>query len=86
MPEIDDGFVIQAGSPEGGVKPACIRSVLARWGIAPDRISGASFGEFKPARPNDSPENLAANRRIEIVVVPDLTGLPGFEEHQKVNQ
>ncbi len=49
-------------------------------GLAPDRISAASYGESKPARPNDTPENKAANRRIEIVVVPDLSSLPGFDE------
>lgn len=55
-------------------------------GLAPDRISAASCGEFKPARPNDTPEGRSANRRIEIVVVPDLSGLPGFEELSRVGQ
>lgn len=49
-------------------------------GMPPARISAASFGESKPAKTNDTPENRAANRRIEIVVVPDLSALPGFEE------
>ncbi len=53
-------------------------------GMPADRISAASFGESKPARPNDTPENKAANRRIEIVVVPDLSSLPGFDELQRV--
>jgi chemotaxis protein MotB len=55
-------------------------------GMPPDRISAASYGEFKPAKPNDSPEGKAANRRIEIVVVPDLSSLPGFDELKKVGQ
>jgi chemotaxis protein MotB len=54
-------------------------------GMPADRISAASFGESKPAKPNDTPENKAANRRIEIVVVPDLSSLPGFEELQRVS-
>lgn len=54
-------------------------------GMPPDRISAASFGEYKPAQPNDTKEGRAANRRIEIVVVPDLTGLPGFEELQQAS-
>ncbi len=53
-------------------------------GMPQERISAASFGETKPARPNDTPENKAANRRIEIVVVPDLSSLPGFDELQRV--
>jgi chemotaxis protein MotB len=54
-------------------------------GMPADRISAASFGEFKPAKPNDSLEHKAANRRIEIVVVPDLSSLPGFEELNRVS-
>jgi chemotaxis protein MotB len=49
-------------------------------GLGSERVSAASFGEFKPAGPNDTAEGKAANRRIEIVVVPDLSELPGFEE------
>jgi chemotaxis protein MotB len=54
-------------------------------GMPPDRISAASFGESKPAKANDTPENKAANRRIEIVVVPDLSSLPGFDELQRAS-
>lgn len=53
-------------------------------GMGPERVSGASFGEFKPAGPNDTDAGKAGNRRIEIVVVPDLSSLPGFEELQKM--
>ena len=55
-------------------------------GMPAERISAASFGEFKPAASNDSEEGRAANRRIEIVVVPDLSSLPGFDELQKAAQ
>lgn len=49
-------------------------------GLAEGRVSAASFGSTAPVRPNDTPEGRAANRRIEIVVVPDLSSLPGFDE------
>lgn len=49
-------------------------------GVPADRISGAAFAESKPAVANATPEGRAANRRIEIVVVPDLSSLPGFDE------
>lgn len=55
-------------------------------GLPAERISAASFGDSRPAKPNDTPENKAANRRIEIVVVPDLSSLPGFEELQKAEK
>jgi chemotaxis protein MotB len=54
-------------------------------GMKPEQISAASFGPHQPIRPNDTAENKALNRRIEIVVVPDLTGLPGFDELQRVS-
>jgi chemotaxis protein MotB len=53
-------------------------------GLAADRVSAASFGDSKPAAPNDTPEGRAQNRRIEIVVVPDLSSLPGFDELQRI--
>lgn len=55
-------------------------------GMPPDRISAASYGEAKPARANDTPEGRASNRRIEIVVVPDLSSLPGFEELNRASR
>jgi chemotaxis protein MotB len=58
-------------------------SVLVEGGIASERVSGASYAEFHPVASNDTPQGRAANRRIEIVVVPDLAQLPGFEELKK---
>jgi chemotaxis protein MotB len=37
--------------------------------IAPDRLSAAGYAEFHPRVPNDTPENRARNRRIDIVVL-----------------
>ncbi len=55
-------------------------------GMPPTRVSGASFGEFKPTTSNETDEGKRANRRIEIVLVPDLTSLPGFEELKKLGE
>ncbi|MBI1948879.1 MAG: OmpA family protein [Deltaproteobacteria bacterium] len=52
-------------------------------GLAANRVSAASYGDTKPSAANDTPEGKTQNRRIEIVVVPDLSSLPGFEELQK---
>lgn len=35
---------------------------------------------------NSSKEGKAANRRIEIVLVPDLSQLPGFDELNKIGE
>ena len=56
-----------------------VRALLEA-GVAADQLSAASFGEHRPAQSNDSDEGKAKNRRIEIVIVPDLSGLPGFDE------
>jgi chemotaxis protein MotB len=53
-------------------------------GLDAERVSAASFGEFKPATTNRTAEGRTANRRIEIVVVPSLSELPGFEELKKL--
>ncbi|MDE2167729.1 MAG: OmpA family protein [Alphaproteobacteria bacterium] len=47
-------------------------SVVKRFvadGIAPDRLVGAGYGEYHPVKANDSPDNMARNRRVSIVVV-----------------
>jgi chemotaxis protein MotB len=33
-------------------------------------LVAAGYGEYRPVAPNDTPEHLALNRRIEIVLVP----------------
>jgi chemotaxis protein MotB len=38
-------------------------------GLPPERMGLAAFGEFHPRVPNDTPENRAANRRIEISIL-----------------
>jgi chemotaxis protein MotB len=37
--------------------------------IAPDRISALGYGEFRPVVPNNSIENRARNRRVDIVIL-----------------
>ncbi len=55
-------------------------------GMAPTQLSAASFGEYKPRTPNRDDASRAGNRRIEIVVVPDLDLLPGNEELERLSQ
>jgi len=53
-------------------------------GMPPSRIAGTSYGEFKPTATNETDAGRAQNRRIEIVVVPDLSTLPGAEELERL--
>jgi chemotaxis protein MotB len=39
-----------------------------RYGIQESRLSITSFGTYRPAGPNDTPEGRAHNRRVEIVI------------------
>lgn len=47
---------------------------LIEAGLPADRVFGAGFGETHPVAPNDSDENRARNRRVEIAPVPRLVG------------
>lgn len=53
-------------------------------GMPADRISAASFAETRPTATNQTDEGRASNRRIEIVIVPDLADLPGAEEIEQL--
>lgn len=41
--------------------------LVKRNGIEPNRLSTEGFGDSKPVAPNDSDENRAKNRRVELV-------------------
>lgn len=41
-------------------------------GIAPQRITAAGRGEYMPLADNDTAEGKAKNRRIEVILTPDL--------------
>lgn len=57
-----------------------VAQILIKAGLQPTRVSAASFGEFRPVASNDTPDTRKQNRRIEIVLVTDLSKVPGFEE------
>jgi chemotaxis protein MotB len=40
-----------------------------RYGISEARLSIASYGPWRPAAPNDTPDGRASNRRVEIVIL-----------------
>jgi chemotaxis protein MotB len=46
-----------------------LRFVVDSIGVEPGRISALGFGEFRPMVPNDSPSNMAQNRRVDIVIL-----------------
>ncbi len=46
-----------------------VRYFINNHSMAPDRISALGYGEYRPVRPNNSIENRAINRRVDIVIL-----------------
>lgn len=42
-------------------------------GISPDRLSAIGYGEFRPVASGDTKEGRQLNRRVEIVILPQIT-------------
>jgi chemotaxis protein MotB len=52
-------------------------------GMEPKRLSAAGYADQSPVAPNDSSDNMAKNRRIEITLVPNLDDLPPIDDALK---
>jgi chemotaxis protein MotB len=52
-------------------------------GMEPKRLSAAGYADQSPVAGNDTAENKAKNRRIEITLVPNLDDLPPIDEALK---
>ncbi len=46
--------------------------LLTDMGVSPENISAAGFGEFHPRADNETEEGRKLNRRIEIIMLPNL--------------
>ena len=46
--------------------------LLVEMGVKPENISAAGYGEFRPRADNETEEGRKLNRRIEIVMLPNL--------------
>lgn len=64
----------------GAARAITVVRTLNEGGVPITHLSAASYAENRPVMANDNREGKAANRRIEIVVVPDLSLLPGYNE------
>ena len=47
--------------------------------VKPEMLTAGGAAEFDPLVANDTPENKANNRRVEIVFLPKIDELPGFD-------
>ncbi|MCR9145148.1 MAG: OmpA family protein [bacterium] len=56
----------------GAARAIHVAGLIIDGGVPETRISAATFGETRPVASNDDSTGRRANRRIEIVVVPEL--------------
>jgi chemotaxis protein MotB len=57
---------------------------LSDHGVPPVRLSAAGYADTQPAASNDTPEGRQQNRRIEIVLMPNLDELPDLSQLKDV--
>lgn len=57
-----------------------VTTYLADHGVPSARLSAAGYGDTQPAATNDTPEGRQQNRRIEIVLMPNLDELPDLSQ------
>lgn len=60
-----------------GARAIAVVRLFIGAGVNPALVSAAGYGEFRPVAGNEAPETRALNRRIEIVLVPDLAAIFG---------
>jgi chemotaxis protein MotB len=53
--------------------------VLVQGGVPAESLSGAGYGEYQPVASNDDRDSRRLNRRIEIVMLPNLDVIAGTE-------
>ena len=73
------GLVLKPGAREPWT-PYRIVSAFVQAGVPAGMLSAAGAAEFDPIAPNDTTENKAMNRRVELVFVPKIDELPGFDQ------
>jgi len=74
------GHTDNTGAPEFNWRLSLDRSInvvffMIGEGMPPDRISAAGYGQYAPIATNDSDEGRASNRRIDIILVPNIEEL-----------
>lgn len=60
----------------GAARAIVVVEILIKAGMSPEQVSAASFADTRPT----SRARQGRNRRIELVVLPDFSSVPGFAE------
>jgi outer membrane protein OmpA-like peptidoglycan-associated protein len=69
-----EGYTDNVGDPDTNRRISreranAVKDLLVKAGVPAERVTTAGFGPDKPIAPNDSEENRAKNRRIEVTFV-----------------
>jgi len=61
-------------------RAATVTRFLIANGVRPESLAAAGYGEYDPLTANDTEEGRQRNRRIEIVLMPNIDELPGIPD------
>ncbi len=61
-------------------RAATVTRFLVSNGVPPKSLAAAGYGEYDPLTSNDTEEGRQRNRRIEIVLMPNIDELPGIPD------
>lgn len=64
----------------GAARALTVTRAMISQGFPNGHISAASYASYAPVASNSSPEGRQQNRRIELVMLPDLGTLPAFQD------
>jgi chemotaxis protein MotB len=64
-------------------RAVAVVKLLVERGVRSDALSAAGYAEFDPASPNNTERGRTKNRRIEIVIVPNIEELVKMPEIRK---
>jgi chemotaxis protein MotB len=83
----DDDPIATAQFPDnwhlGAARGIAVAQFMISQGFPEEHLSAATYADTKPVESNGSASGRALNRRIEVVLVPDLSDLPGYERLTK---
>jgi chemotaxis protein MotB len=65
------------------LRAVAVVRALQGMGVQPKNLSASGYSEYSPTVSNDSVDHRAQNRRIEIILMPNLNELPDLTELEK---
>ncbi|WP_317128777.1 OmpA/MotB family protein [Mesohalobacter halotolerans] len=67
-----DSYIIDNWDLSARRSAAIVRRLQDKFGVSPDQLIVAGRSSYDPVAPNDTKENMAKNRRTQIVIMPNL--------------